>query len=88
VGTRLETGANLVNQDRVTGVTVPPGDAAALARALEELLEKDAWRRELGLKAQQHVLENFQMDRMASDTLALYCAVASGKNDAHSERAD
>jgi len=78
VGTRLDNGVNVVNQDGVTGVLVPPGDVGALASALEAVRAKDSWRRELGMKARQHALKNFQKDRMASDTLALYRAVLSG----------
>lgn len=79
LGTRLGNGVNIVNQDGVTGVLVPPGDVAALVDALAELRTKDAWRRELGIKARQHALKNYQKDRMASDTLALYRSVLSGE---------
>ncbi|MCL2022686.1 MAG: glycosyltransferase [Betaproteobacteria bacterium] len=72
VGTRLDNGVNFVNQDGVTGIIVPPRDVAALAKALEDLLTRDSWRHELGVRARRHALENFQKERMATDTLALY----------------
>jgi len=78
VGSRLDNGVNFVNQDGVTGILVPPGDVGALAGALAEMQLKEGWRRELGMMAQQHVLKNFQKERMASATLALYRTALSG----------
>ena len=79
VGTRLENGVNFVNQDGITGLIVPPGDVTALSKALEDLLTKETWRHELGVKAQQHALKNFHKTRMAADTLALYRSAVLGE---------
>ena len=45
----------LTNGEKDGGVLVPPGDAAALARALELVLRDDAWRDRLGRAARQRV---------------------------------
>jgi len=58
--------------DGATGLTVPPGDAAALARALCRLLG-DPWLREkLALAGRDWVLERFNEDRQIQRTEALY----------------
>ena len=58
--------------DGATGLTVPPGDAAQLARALCRLLG-DAWLREkLALAGRDWVLERFNQDRQIQRTEALY----------------
>lgn len=61
--------------DGETGRLVPPRDAAALARALEDLIgDPDACRR-LGAAARRHVEAHFGIERVAADTLALYEAM-------------
>lgn len=59
--------------DGKTGWLVPPDDADALARALEEALALDANAREaLGTAAMMHVRENYALERMVDGTLAVY----------------
>ena len=59
-----------------SGLLVPPGDAAALAAALQTVLAMDTdGRRRLGEAGRAHVRENFSLDRMCADTLALYRAL-------------
>ncbi len=49
-------------QDGVTGLLVPPGDSAALARALEKLMRDPALRAQLGAAGQQRVHSAFSFD--------------------------
>ena len=58
--------------DGSTGLTVPPGDAAALARAICRLLS-DRWLGEkLALAGRDWVLERFDAERQVQRTEALY----------------
>lgn len=53
-----------VVEDGVTGVLVPPADGAALAAALQPLLEDPARRARLAAAARGRFLENHTLDRM------------------------
>lgn len=72
VSSDLATGVRFVNQDRVTGMLVPPGDPDALAEALNELLEDDVLRAGLGKAARLRVEQEFTAERMIARTLGLY----------------
>lgn len=79
VSTRLTTGVVYVNQDGVTGLTVPPGDSPALAEALNRLLRDEPLRRRLGTQGRERVYREFTHEINASRTLQLYADVLSGK---------
>jgi rhamnosyl/mannosyltransferase len=72
VSTRLETGVVHVNRDGETGLVVPPGDAGALAAALNRLLGDEGLRRKLGEQAQARVRREFTHDVCVRRTLELY----------------
>jgi glycosyltransferase involved in cell wall biosynthesis len=57
----------------VSGLLVPPGDAAALASALQQLVAigPDA-RDAMGAKGRAHIAARYTVDRMCADTIALY----------------
>ncbi len=60
-------------RDGVTGLVVPPGDADALARAIETTLALDTDQRAaLGAEAIAFVRGHFTKDRMCAETLAVY----------------
>jgi len=81
VSTNLPSGVPWVNRDGETGLIVPPGDSGALALALRRLLSDDALRHEMGTAAHARVVREFDADRMAAATLAVYHDVA-GAHDA------
>ncbi len=64
VSTQLPTGVAEVNIDRETGRLVPPGDVAALAGALEEILDDPAMADAWGEAGRIRVREHFGRDRM------------------------
>lgn len=56
-----------------TGWLVPPGDAAALADTLHEVLQlTPESRRAMGVKGRRHVLEKFALSQMCHQTLGIY----------------
>lgn len=54
------------------GVLVPPGNPAALAHALHELLRDGAWRGELGQRAHQRVVSSFAHHLVAERIACAY----------------
>ena len=61
-----------VIEDGVTGIMVPFGDAEAIARAVEGLIEEPARRISLGLAAQQRAREQFSAQVIVPRYEALY----------------
>lgn len=59
-------------EDGVTGLLVPPGDSAALARAMCRLLEDRELAARLGQAARRRVSECFSLERMVRETERLY----------------
>jgi rhamnosyl/mannosyltransferase len=80
VNTSLDTGVPFVSPDGVSGLTVPPGDAEALAGAIGRLLDDDELRVRLGQGGRARVADELSAGRMTRRTLALYDAVASGRS--------
>ena len=58
------------------GVPVPPEDPEKLAEALAKLLSDPNRRRDLGLKARQHVIAHYEAPAWAERILALYSTLA------------
>ncbi len=59
-------------EDGLSGMLVPPGDGAALARAIGMLLEKPELARRLGRAGRERVEVSFSLDRMVRRTQGLY----------------
>jgi len=55
-----------------SGVLCPAGDTAALAAAVQELMDHPARRQQLGAAARQHALEQFTADAIVPRYEALY----------------
>lgn len=78
VNTALDTGVPFVSPDGVTGITVPPADAEALAAALGRLLGDPALRARMGAAGRERVAGELSASTMARRTVELYHSVASG----------
>jgi rhamnosyl/mannosyltransferase len=72
VNTRLASGVPYVSRHEETGITVPPGDPVALARAVNHLLADADLRHSYGLAARERVREEFDQDYMGERMLDLY----------------
>jgi len=64
--------AEFVVEDGVTGVLTPPGDANALAAAIEPLMQDPALAAAMGERARTRVLERFSLDAEAEAIAAVY----------------
>jgi glycosyltransferase involved in cell wall biosynthesis len=65
-------GNRLVVEPGVTGLLTPPGDAAALASAIEHVFAGRDRSSALGAAARRRVQEHYSLDRMVDDHLALF----------------
>ena len=72
VNTALDSGVTFVSVDGVTGLTVPPADADALATALDRLLKDASLRERYGRAARLRVEREFDLEAMGRRTLQLY----------------
>jgi mannosyltransferase len=68
--------AELVVEDGVTGALVPPGDADALAAALEPLMRDPLAAGSMGARGRQRVVETFSLDAEAASIAAVYRRLA------------
>ncbi len=64
--------AEFVVEDGVTGVLTPPGDADALATALEPLMRDPGLAAAMGARGRARVLEKFSLDAEAGAIAAIY----------------
>jgi len=81
VSSDLPTGVRFVNRDGETGLLVPPGDHAALARAISRLLGDADLRARLGRTARERVIREFSVDRMAHETIEIYGQLLASLHD-------
>jgi rhamnosyl/mannosyltransferase len=79
ISTRLATGVPWVNQDEVTGLTVPPGDERALTTALNQLLGNPQRRARMAAAARSRIAAEFRLDLMGERAASLFERLAMGK---------
>jgi glycosyltransferase involved in cell wall biosynthesis len=71
------TGCREVIRDGVNGLLVPVGDADALARAIERLLDDLALATAMGVEARRIVEHEYGVERVVAETLRLYDTLAT-----------
>lgn len=71
-----------------TGLLVPPGDATALAGALERLIRHPELARSLGRAGREHVAADYSWSTIIERLIALYGRVVSGASRSASGRPD
>jgi glycosyltransferase involved in cell wall biosynthesis len=65
-----------------SGLLIPPGNTEALGHALSSLLSApDEERRGMGQAGREHVRDNFSLERMCADTIAVYRRLLSQAAD-------
>lgn len=79
VATTLGTGVEFINLEGKTGVNVPPRDTAALADAVNRLLEDEAGRRRMGACAAARIRAEFDAERLAEQEWNLYQEAAAAR---------
>ena len=72
ISTELGTGTSYVNQNRVTGLVVPPSNPTAMAAALDQLLADSPLRLQMAAQAQQRIQSGFTIEQMISRTEQVY----------------
>ena len=72
INTSLDTGVPFVSEHGVTGITVPPRDADALASSIQFLFDHEGIRQSYGEAARRRVHERFSINTMTEHTLELY----------------
>jgi glycosyltransferase involved in cell wall biosynthesis len=70
-------GAPEMLEEDVTGLLVPPGDAAALADALTRLVRDPSLRARLGEAAQRSVAKRFTLERFVAGVEAVYAELGA-----------
>jgi glycosyltransferase involved in cell wall biosynthesis len=72
INTQIASGVPFVSIHDVTGLTVPPADADALACAVNRLLDNEELRSAYGRAAHLRAVNEFSVTRMIARTLHLY----------------
>lgn len=80
VNTNLGTGVNEVAPHGVCALTVQPEDDEALAQALNLLIESPEYAQALGEVGRERALDQYNVERMAVDILALYAALTGNRD--------
>jgi rhamnosyl/mannosyltransferase len=75
------SGVPWVSQHEISGLTVPVGDAEALARAARRLLDEPGLRARLAAGGRERARREFDARTMARRTLAAYTAALAGRRE-------
>ncbi|QRK12685.1 glycosyltransferase [Archangium violaceum] len=79
INTALDSGVPFVSRHEESGLTVPPGDEAALAAAIQRMLAHPEQRRAWGEAGRARVLSEFSQARMGERVLDVYRTVKEAR---------
>ena len=65
-------GCHEIVRHNINGLLTPPSDVDSLTLAVQSLIDDPARRAEMGARGRQIVLDNFTLNRVVEETLALY----------------
>jgi glycosyltransferase involved in cell wall biosynthesis len=77
-------GVEVLIEDGVNGVLVPPGDVEALARAIDALIDDPERRRALGARARESIESRFNWERIGDEYERLFDSLL-GRSDLRSQ---
>lgn len=80
-------GCREIVRQGVNGLMVPPGDAVALAGAIEDLLNDFATRRQMAIRCREIAVDEFSEAAVVRQTLALYSELLSARSPSVGARA-
>ncbi|MCL2024348.1 MAG: glycosyltransferase [Coriobacteriia bacterium] len=72
VSTLLKSGVPYANLDGITGYSVAPNDAGALADGINRVLDDPSHAAQLGAQAKERALSTFSVSRMVENVTAVY----------------
>lgn len=72
INTQLPSGVPYVSIDGETGLTVPPSDAEALAKAMQWMVDHEEERLQMGRKARERVKECYRTEQMLNQVFQVY----------------
>lgn len=78
INTNLPSGVPEVSLDRLTGLTVEPGDEEELATAMRWMIKHPQERQKMGIEARRRVDENYTLDVMVRRMKELYGRLLRG----------
>ena len=72
VSTSIPTGVSFVNEDKKTGLVVPPADPLPLAQAINTLLDNQELRKQYGKYARERITREFSKEVMTKKIMEVY----------------
>lgn len=72
INTNLPSGVPYVSLDKITGLTVPPGDIESLSQAMQWMVDHEFERIQMGENARQRMKEHYKMKFMLDKLLEVY----------------
>ena len=85
INTDLPTGVPFVSLHNETGLTVPPRNSVALAKAINTILEDDLLRQRFSENARRRVMQ-FSMDEILNQTYKVYAEVMEKTSQAKTKQ--